>query len=120
MCELDFDDGEPCRVWREQRVGAARKPHRCDCCGRTISAGQTYVRHFSAFGGASSSGFAMDEKICPECVEDREHFALEHGGVLLPPSAVTEYLVNCISEGDEESDRIWAPMLDRINARGDS
>lgn len=112
MCEINFDDGEPVSVWREREV-QARKPYRCDCCNRSIAAGEKYIRHFSVCDGG---GF--DEKMCVECKADRETFAKHHHGFVTSPNSFREYLIGCIDPHEEESVKLWSPMLEAMRERG--
>lgn len=109
MCSIDLD---PCEVWRETEH-KARKPHRCDCCGNTIHIGDKYLSHFSKF-----DVYVTSQKICLNCDRDRRAFGDAHESMKCVPSAFTEALSDCISEGDEESMTKWAPMLAEIRARG--
>lgn len=111
MCTY-YDDGERCEVWREtQRL--ARIAHRCDCCGRTIAARTLYVRHFSVYESDS-----CDEKCCIECDAARRTFSAAHGNLEFVPSEFLHELYYCITEGDEESERLWRPMIAAIKQRG--
>jgi hypothetical protein len=107
MCDIDFD---PCDVWRETRR-KARKQHTCDCCGGTILPGTHYVSHFSLFEGDTTS-----EKICAACDADRDVFGKEHGTYPCP-SYFPEVLTECIADGDEESEKVWKPMLAALRLR---
>ncbi len=107
MCELGHF--EPCTIW-DERTHKARKPHVCSCCKRAIAAGETYTAHFSVYEGE-----AAYERLCAECDKDRDEFGRAHAGYPMP-SDFARSLSECISEGDEESERRWRPMLDRIRA----
>lgn len=102
MCYIDL---EPCDVWEENKVKAARKRHRCDACGGAVAVGESYYRHFSVYDDSATS-----EKICMPCYEAREVFADAHDGQSTNPSYFVELLNSCIGE-DEESDTKWLPML---------
>ena len=106
MCDIDL---EPCEVWRETRR-RARKAHRCSCCRVEIPAGEMYCDHFSVY-----EGDGRREKLCLVCHADRERFADAHGGMICMPDHLPDMLADCIAEGDEESEQMWKPMLDRIN-----
>lgn len=112
MCEI-YDDGDYCTIWNE-RERKARKPHRCSCCRSTIQPGTVYIVHFSLFDGDATS-----EKMCVECVADRQAFADAHGGILFNPGSFLLRLSDCISEGDED-DRRWVGMLDGIQRKRDA
>ena len=109
MCEIDMDSW--CELWSERAV-RARKAHICSECRRAIDPGETYVVHFSKFEGDVSYG-----KICGTCESDRDQFRTAHNGAMYAPPAFDECLEQCIAEGDEESDRVWAPMLARLRDR---
>jgi hypothetical protein len=108
MCFIDLD---PCEVW-DERERKARKEHKCGACGKTIRVGETYLTHFSVFEGNANS-----EKMCFPCRDDRKQFADAHDGTLMTPSFLRQMVAECISEGDEESERQWKPLLDRIDSR---
>ena len=109
MCELHLDDSEPCTIWRENRH-KARKVHKCDSCYRQIMPGQEYLYHFNVFDGDATT-----EHICAECANNRQEFADEHGGYLVPATQLSYYLQECISDEPESAER-WQPMIDRIKA----
>lgn len=107
MCSLDYD---LCPVWRET-PRLARKPHSCGSCHATIHPGDAYLDHASVYDGNWHSS-----KLCFFCWGVREVFAEAHR-VFPTPVGLPFDLRNCISEGDEESDAKWAPMLAGILAR---
>jgi len=109
MCVLDCDESP--EVWLETER-KARKEHICSSCCRVVDAGEKYLAHFSVYDGRSWIG-----KLCCDCVSDRAKFAEAHGGILCFPSELRNVLVDCIAEGDDESE-MWRSMLDRIKARG--
>jgi hypothetical protein len=109
MC--DIDDGERCSVWRETQR-RARISHRCDACAGAIGVGEIYLVHFSVF-----EGYTTSEKMCVECEVDRKEFADAHNGMLYTPGSMSEVLGNCISEGDEDSETKWRPMLAAMATR---
>jgi len=109
MCFVDL---EPCSVWQEDHVKKSRKEHRCQCCRGVIAKGSSYVRHFSVFEGDPTS-----EKMCGECEADRGIFSEAHDSQLCVPSYFPHLLADCIADGDEESEKTWRPMLERIKAR---
>jgi len=111
MCDIDQGDGEYSQVWVET-PRKARKSHICNCCGISITKGETYLVHFSAYDGHASS-----EKMCGFCRDRRETFSEAHGGHSCAPSFFRAMLVECIQEGDEESKTVWCPMLEAIRAR---
>jgi len=111
MCDIDDDDGEHSSVWCET-PRKARKSHTCDCCGGFVSPGEKYLVHFSVYDGSPTS-----EKICGLCDAARDAFAKLHGGMSGSPGYFTEMLHDCIAEGDEESEKLWKPMLEEINGR---
>jgi hypothetical protein len=108
MCSIDLD---PCSVARETGR-RARKEHSCDTCGARILPGTTY-RYFSwVFEGRAGSG-----KQCTACREDMSNFAEAHDTYPADPGGFVELLSQCIDSRDEESERVWRPMLERIEAR---
>lgn len=110
MCEIgDFDD--VCSVWSEREV-CARKMARCWCCGGGIAVGDRYVAHFSV-----SDGMPNYEKLCLPCHDDRTAFGREHHIGDCSPSYFQQLLVNCIGDGDAESDARWQPVLAAMAAR---
>lgn len=106
MCMIDVDESP--ELWSESEV-KARKNHRCDTCLTQIAKGDKYLKHFSIFQGDQS-----DAKMCWQCYQDRKDFAAAHGGVLAHPDGFIEMLNDCIYEGDDDSDKNWRPMRDRI------
>lgn len=57
------DDGDGWEFFREGDR-RARKPHRCDECGRTIDAGEVY-----RFGSGLTDGWFSQWKTCHQCVQ---------------------------------------------------
>lgn len=108
MCSIDLD---PCDVWSET-WRRARKDHACSCCGGAIASGERYVAHFSKF-----EEYIDTAKLCSPCHEAREEFANAHDAGSPQPGYFRELLTSCISDGDEESDAKWKPMLDAMDAR---
>jgi hypothetical protein len=110
MCEIYAGDYDAPSVWREswQR---ARKPYKCETCNNAIETGSRYKRVFYVFEGDAHEEFA-----CELCSDDAEAFSNAHNFGPYP-SSFLEILSECIAEGDEESDRVWSPMLERINDR---
>ncbi len=113
MCYIEL---ESCQVWYETKR-RARKTHLCSCCKGSIAAGETYLIHFSVLDGDVTS-----EKCCGQCEEARDEFGEAHhnecGEAYIPtPSYFQSLLASCISEGDEESEVRWKPMLAAINGR---
>lgn len=109
MCDIDLDR---CEVWDERHV-VARKLHGCDCCNGPILPGERYVRHFSRLDGEITS-----EKMCAACDSDRTEFATWPGHMQTNPSYFPELIQSCLDE-DDESEDLWRPMLERIEARAD-
>ena len=108
MCVIEFDDY--CEVW-ENAIRTAREQHQCDSCFRPIRRGEQYRDHFSVF-----QGDATDEKQCSDCMVDAETFDNAHKCGLIPGD-FHHYLVKCIADGDDESEKLWKPMLKRLEAR---
>lgn len=99
MCSLDL---ETATVWRETpRV--ARRPHRCDCCGKRIAPGKQYLEHFSVIGGSP-----VREAMCAPCDSARDDFASAHGQSP-NPSYFAEVLSECVVGEDRSSP--WRTML---------
>ena len=108
MCQIDLYDDAVAEVWSETVV-TARKPHRCDCCLSDILPREKYLKHWSLFDGEQTHG-----KLCRLCERDRLAFSQAHHGILSAPQGFQEMLEECITEGDEESEKNWSPMLQRI------
>lgn len=113
MCMIDYDDCEPCVVWRE-KVVKARKEHRCDTCGTLIRPGEQYLSHFDIH-----DGYACQEASCLPCDKARQEFFEAHHTEISSPRSFYEYLVNCIHPSDPESQERWQPMLDAIRTRNE-
>ncbi len=109
MCSIDLD---PCEAWSET-WRKARKTHECDSCSAVIQTSEKYIAHFSKFEGTCSY-----EKICAACDLSRVEFADHHGTGKPAPSYFHIILRECISDGDEDSDQKWAPMLAALQKRG--
>lgn len=110
MCDIG-DDAEPfetvCETERK-----ARKPHRCDCCSGIISAGETYLNHFSKFEGEINS-----EKMCAACLRDRKDFVDEHGFFTTPSDTPDNYR-DCVDARDDFASMLkWSRALRRISNR---
>lgn len=111
MCSVGFD-GDACEVWSETPV-VARKQHRCTACEGRIAPGDAYIRHFDIFEGEPSTA-----KMCFPCWLTREQFFQAHRDGLIPnPAALAETLSDCIEDGDEDSERVWRPLLQAMYAR---
>ena len=106
MC--DIDELDECSVWSETQA-TARKPRACSICRAPIGARERYTKHFSVFEGAVCSA-----TLCTECQSNRCVFAAAHGGTWHQPPEFVRALVDCIAEGDEDSERLWQPMVTRI------
>ena len=111
MCEIDLDE------WKthSETKRRARKLHRCASCGGAIAAGETYVVHFWV-----GDGVAASEKMCTPCDDAMRVFGDAPGHARTSPSYFPELLRSCVEDGDEESDRVWRPMLAALHARGAS
>lgn len=111
MCSSGLS-GDACDVWNEY-FPRARKDHGCDGCGGAIHRRDLYLSHRSLFEGYWSSG-----KLCLACWYAREEFVGEHRGSLIPaPAALSDVIQDCISDGDEDSELRWGPMLEGMRAR---
>ena len=110
MCVIETDSYA--EVWEETIIQKSRKDHKCSCCGTTIKSASSYLYHFDVFEGNAST-----EKMCMDCLSDRWKFTAEHGGYVPCPSSFTMMLQDCIADGDEESEKIWEPMLRKIDDR---
>jgi predicted RNA-binding Zn-ribbon protein involved in translation (DUF1610 family) len=108
MCEIDLD---PCEVWSEiERT--ARKEHACTTCGSRIEPGSRYVDHFHVHDGDGSV-----QKMCLPCRADRDSFAEAHGEMTPTPSYFPQLLLDCIADGEPESERKWKPMYAALLSR---
>jgi hypothetical protein len=67
----DADDGEPCSVWREKRITATRKAHRCCECGATIPVGSHCCYAFGVYDGSATTYYR-----CPTCAALAELLAM--------------------------------------------
>lgn len=111
MCFIDDDEGV-CEVWSEREV-TARKLYKCSCCSAPIEPGQRYLCHFSVYEGDPNQ-----EKMCLTCRDARKVFSADPNHRLIPnPRSFDDFLEMCISEGDEDSQTKWQPMLDGIKQR---
>lgn len=70
---LDYDEGEYPAIWRESEP-MARKGHRCDACGETITPGQRYSSTFYVYDGA-----AQTIKRCARCETIYRHLLAVRG-----------------------------------------
>lgn len=95
MCNVEFDSDGP-SVHRTE-VRAARKPWRCLCCGVAIQAGERHRYLFSVHDGD-----ATEERSCLACDASNQAFSDAHG-VWLYPSALQEFLSECVVEEDRKS-----------------
>ena len=107
MCMIDL---EPCELWVENER-KARKHHKCDSCQGAILVGERYICHFNKFDGNITYA-----KMCLACRDDRKLFADAHDGTLMDPGHFSEMVQECIGE-DKDSEAMWKPMLERIEAR---
>jgi hypothetical protein len=112
MCDISGFDGERCELWNETVVKKSRKQRKCGCCCRTIAVGEMYISHFSKF-----EGDVCKSALCFECMNDRNEFSKAHDGYIPHPDSFDHTLRECIAEGDEESEKQWQPMLDKILVR---
>lgn len=108
MCEIDLD--YTFEFFREKQQ-KGRKPHRCNCCGRIIQAGEKYLYHFSVFEGEATM-----EKMCAECEADRAEFSYEHNGIIFAPSSFLGFLHDCVSKDPDDGPR-WKPVIKAIQDR---
>lgn len=108
MCFFGGGDGPD---YFDMSTRTARKEHGCDGCRRVIKRGEKY--HLIK---TVSDGTWDVEKACAECDAAIEQFGAAHDGWPFP-SYFREALVDCISDGDEESDKKWRPMLEAMDAR---
>ena len=108
MCVIEL---EPCEVW-EVRSHRARKAHCCQCCERTIQAGETYTATFSIFEGEVSY-----ERGCSQCSAAQAVFAEAHEGTISNPSYFPTLLDDCMMDGDTETEARWRPMREAITGK---
>lgn len=109
MCEIGWDSD--IEHWSKTRR-TARKPHVCQGCKGPIAPGVAYIHESWKMDGAWWS-----EKCCIACDEAIVEFERAHDGAPVP-SYFAECLRGCLSDGDEESERRWRPMLQALEARG--
>lgn len=108
MCSIGEGDGPD---FCSSSTRTARKGHRCTACRRMILPGEKYVATAFAYEGVFKS-----EKSCTECDTAIEAFGDAHDGYPFPSSLLAA-LQDCIEEGDEESDRLWRPVLGALMGR---
>lgn len=106
MCELNLDI---CSVYLEKPV-RARKPHRCDGCGRMIAIGEPYLTVFTVFDGSADTSTG-----CFGCWAAREQFAEAHGESF-PPGQIQDMLLDCIGE-KEPGWETWRDVLAQVQAK---
>lgn len=108
MCDV-LIDGDVADLWKEDWRTAA-KEHRCSSCGATISKGERYLDHRSAYDGMFST-----EKMCRPCARDRQRLVDEHPHGLIPaPSSFPEVLRECFAW---EEDVRWRMAIVRLDVR---
>ena len=71
MCMIDEADGDMLSVYRQQRIKAARKVHKCNECSSEIQIGEPYLYafavYFHPFSVHSHDKFAEHYYICQHC-----------------------------------------------------
>lgn len=105
MCKIDTGDSVA-EVWQERIIASARREHRCDMCGGSISRGSSYLRHFSVFDGS-----ANNEAQCLPCVTIRDAFRREHRN-FYSPSGMRDLLVECLDDSSYDDDDERQPLTD--------
>ena len=108
MCDLSYE--ETATVYKVTRVKKARKPHLCATCRRTIKPGEGYERHAMLYDGEWD-----DADACAECAADIAEFGKAHRFTPFPDGA--EYFIEGCIDGDDQADKRWREMLERIDAR---
>jgi hypothetical protein len=111
MCDIDL---EPCEVWKESKVKAARKAHTCSCCHGPINVGEPYTKLFVVYEGEAES-----EKSCKACDDDVATFMADHTmrGV---PSLMPDLYQQCVDESEDEGDAENAEKYRRIIAENEA
>jgi hypothetical protein len=107
VCDLYFD--EQATVWNRS-WRCAKKARQCECCRQVIGIGDRYEYTFAVFDGIGESHWA-----CRHCARDIDAFGKEHRSYPFP-SCFTDFLADCIDEGDEGVKR-WEAMMNRIKKR---
>jgi hypothetical protein len=104
------DDGDPCVVWSEARVNAARKPWKCYECDLPIPVGAPYIRitaiqergdrpqtYQQHVGCSALADFIRDDI----CGAHGEHGYIELGGLDNEISNLNEYGTATLAERDD-------------------
>lgn len=76
MCAIEY--AEPCDIWNETNVRAARKPAQCSECRRTITIGEPY-RHIKAL----SDRHWYTSRQCQHCCVGADWLSAECKGYML-------------------------------------
>jgi hypothetical protein len=108
VCDIDL---EPCEVWKETKIGKARKAHKCDCCHGPIRVGEPYTKLFTVYEGDASS-----EKSCSACDDDVATFQDDHT-VRGVPSYMPELYQQCVQDSMDEGDAVNADKYQQILKR---
>lgn len=88
MCMIE--DGERYAVYHQDTV-KARKPHKCNECGREIAKGETYRRTAGLYDGSWTIN-----KVCAHCTVAAEWLLTNCGGYM--DSVVHEDIVQHVDE----------------------
>lgn len=105
MCDIEFDGT---LGFHEKKHPVARKAHRCVVCRGTIKPGDRYLRESYKWEGEVGS-----DACCLTCAKDVDAFGDAHGGRPFAGSFL-DFLVGCLDERDEESERLWRPTYEHI------
>ena len=113
MCEIDL---EQCDVWKETKIGKARKPHVCACCHGPIRVGESYTKLFTVQDGDAGS-----EKSCLACDDDAAEFTDDHS-MRSVPSYMGELYGQCVQDSLDAGDAVnadkYQQILERMAERG--
>jgi len=110
VCIIDYDDGETCTVWREERVQRARVRHTCRSCGSQIMPGRSYWKRHMVWDGTADT-----EACCDPCWAVAEAFGEAHH-MTPTPSTLLEYLDQCVDQGEEGAER-WRAAAREIRRK---
>ena len=78
MCMIDQSDGDMLSVYRQQRIKAARKAHKCNECRSEIQIGEPYLYAFAVY----ERKFAEHYYVCHHCMVATDWLNQNCGGFL--------------------------------------
>jgi hypothetical protein len=99
-------DYDPADVCHRVDVKAARKPHKCCECRRTIPKGAPYCRETVLFEGEWSRYATC--QLCLAIREDRFKCGFHYEGMWEEIRLWADEITPCPDDGEEEDDLSWA------------